>query len=358
MKRVLSVLPTLCLGLACVGAHSQVKPAKDQPAPFAFGRVPDQSSLPATIPYQDFGGLLAIPAALGQGDFTTAILDTGLPLSLVAPELAAKLSLKSESKSEIETLLGKVHVDSLKTQQLRMGTVTMADVPFAVFDMLKHLSSKPEPNAPPIWIGASSLAAFVVTIDPAQHKVLFQAATTPLPAKAAVVPFADYKGGRIYVDVKINDKKTVRALVDTGTVGMLIPAKLAKSLSSGTVNTVATALPSGKEGKVGVLNLAEVAIGSAKANSVPALFIKEGDTAGLDPDAAIIGTDVLLRFKVTIYYAEKKLAFEALPPPKLNPALEQILKGTATVPVKQVPGQYLPPPPGVQGQKKPGGNNP
>jgi predicted aspartyl protease len=126
------------------------------------------------------------------------------------------------------------------------------------------------------------------------------------------------------MEIKVNEKKKVDALLDTGTVSTLLPESVAKELKLTPITTVDVKDNNGKPGKVGLVRLANVELGKLKVKDVHALYIAEGDPKGFDKELAIIGNDLLLRYKVTIDYGRHEVDFEELQPLKQNLAGGQI----------------------------------
>src|SRR5437667_416302 len=85
-------------------------------------------------------------------------------------------------------------------------TTQVSGVPLAVYDLFDHFTRKKVPEAPQIWLGSSLLSAFTVTLDPDHMIVTFGQSTTVLPKDSIKVPF-EIRDGRIFVQMKINDKK-------------------------------------------------------------------------------------------------------------------------------------------------------
>src|SRR2546423_7134905 len=123
----------------------------------------------------------------------------------------------------------------------------MAQVPCAILDVMATISSKTDKYARQIWLGNSALATVMLTIDPRELKITARVPASPLPRGATVVPFT-MKDGRIWVDLKIG-KKSIQALVDTGTVGTLLPMSVAKDMKITSTATFEMTHPNGKDGK-------------------------------------------------------------------------------------------------------------
>src|SRR5438270_358301 len=80
---------------------------------------------------------------------------------------------------------------------------------------------------------------------------------TAPPPNAIKVPF-ELRDGRIYVQLKLNDKKTIDALVDTCSAGTLLPSDVGKALKLPAAATMDAVNPSGKRGKVTAIELPQV----------------------------------------------------------------------------------------------------
>ncbi|MGC8666531.1 MAG: retroviral-like aspartic protease family protein [Chthonomonadales bacterium] len=317
MTRIRFSLPALVFAAACGTCWAQQPsgPAPSSAPTWDVGRIAPETLLPATIPFTFSDGLIIVKAALGDGTEQRAAVATALPLCIVQPELAQTQSLKVFGSRDVPTLYGPLAVQDAGKQRLTLFQVVANDVPCGVCDLYAGLSSKKSVGKPMIWLGYSFWGAAQITIDPAQHQLTFRKAGTPLPKKAFIIPF-DLNDGRIEVQVKANGRKPIAALVDTTAVGTLLPAAEGRALRLPSVAVYTASHPNGKKGKVTAIDLKELSIGSAKVNQVPALFVSEGDADGLDVGPAIVGTDVLLRFRVTIDYSMKKMALEAIQRPQ------------------------------------------
>ncbi len=318
---------------------------------FTAGQLLQTSQMPDLIPFSVENGLIIVKAVVGDGLAESAIIDTGLPTCFIGPEYAAKRAMKPTGLRDAQILDRSVRVVGVPVQSVRINRVVISTVAFNMFDLFKHLSATPPKDAPLVWIGSSALAALSLTIDPQLQRLMLRPAGAPLPPNSTVVPF-ELKDGRIWIDVKVNGKKSFSALVDTGSVGTLLPASVAKALTLIPAATMPITHPDGKEGKVSAVELADLAIGGLKVTDVQAIYIEQGSKDGFDPEFGIIGNDVLLRYRITIDYAQKKIAFEKLAAPKTdqkiagpignaNPAaqLPRLAPGGARIPPVKTGGQ-------------------
>jgi predicted aspartyl protease len=278
------------------------------------GQPAPRASLPLSVPYETWNGLIVLKVAVRDGKPQSAILNTALSLCLATPTCALTSGIQQDISRDIDVLDRSVRITGAKPVTLHLDKLTMDGVDFGIFDLVAYLSSQKMPDAPPLWLGNSALAGFAVTIDPRQKQITFHPARSKLPAGAVIVPF-ELKDGRIWVEVRVNGKKTFRALLDTASVGLMIPARIASTLNLPPGAVVQTILPSGKEGKVTSVRLGEVALGDAKEKDVAALYVSEGAPDGFNSNLGILGTDFLLRYRVTIDYGQRKIALENLPPP-------------------------------------------
>ncbi len=315
MTRLRSILWALAFATACISSGAQPPGSGNAPASsWDTGQIAPETLLPATVPFTFVDGLLSVKATLADGTQQMAVIATALPICIVQPEVAQTQSLKVFGTRDVPTLYGPLSAQDAGKQRITIFQVVANNVPCAVCDLYAGLSSKKTSEKPMIWLGYSLLGAAQITIDPLQHQLTFRKAGTPLPKKASIIPF-ELKDGRIDVQVKFNGRKPVPALVDTTAVGTLLPTEEGRALKLPTVAVYNASHPNGKKGRVTVVDLKELSIGAAKVNQVPALFVSEGDADGLDTGPAVIGTDVLLRFRVTIDYSMKKMALEPVRQP-------------------------------------------
>jgi hypothetical protein len=310
------------------------------------GRVSRGSVLPDTSAFEVANGIIVIKASVGPGMPQAAALDTSLPVCVVSPQVAARQGLKANGEQDVRGLFGAIRMASAPPQLVRIAHVVLDDVPVCVGDLLATMSGKPPSDAPEVWLGSSALAVLSFTIDPTAQTITFRAANAPLPRKAFTVPL-EFIDGRPWVNVKANGKHAFRALICTSSMGTLLPAATGKALRAPVEATFPVAHQNGKQGRVTSVVLKELAIGKAKLHDVRALYLAEGDPGGVDPTLGIIGNDILMRYRVTIDYGRRVIAFEDLPEPKPSPKPAK---------PKSEPGKGPPAAPGgAPAQKKPAG---
>jgi hypothetical protein len=311
---------------------------------FDPGVLSPQSAQMDAVPFEVQNGLIVVKALLGDGLVTPAILDTGLPICVLAPDFAVKRTIKPIGPRDVPILDRNVTVLGVPVQALRINRMLVTSVACGVLDLYSKLSAAPPADAPPLWIGNTALATMSVTIDPENQQIMMRPAGAPMPIGATIVPF-ELKDGRIWVNVKVNGKKDFSALLDTGSVGTLLPAGVAKALTLTPAATYPITHPDGKEGKVCAVDLADIEMAGLKVPDVQAIYISEGSKDGFDTDLGIIGNDVLMRYRVTIDYGQKKIAFVklAVKQPAAQPAVSAGAPGAGTAaPSNQSPPRLNP----------------
>src|SRR5205085_8193207 len=130
-----------------------------------------------------------------------AVLATGLPQCVMGPSLASKQSMRPEGFREVSTMYGPIRAEGVAPQLVRLSRMQITGVPFAIYDLFNHFTSKQVTEAPQIWLGGSLLSAFTFTIDPEHQIVTFNSVATAPPPNAIKVPF-ELRDGRIYVQLK------------------------------------------------------------------------------------------------------------------------------------------------------------
>ena len=301
------------LAMLAQPVHSQVqagqtpfnRPASD------IGQVALGSLLPATVPYTLSGGLIVIKASIGEGPQYNAALATSLPICIATPPLVSSQTLKANGTKDLPTIAGPVTAANLDPLVIHMGRLVLSGVPFGACDLLGAISKRGLTDGPAIWIGASALASVVTTIDPERKLVTFSAPSTPIPTSAIKVPF-EVRDGRMYVKAKFGDKKEVDCLVDTTSSGTMLPIEVGKSLGLTPLATLETRDKANKPVKVAAVEVQQVSLGGAKMNDIQAIYVSEGDDIRSEPSVGILGSEALTKYRVTIHYGLRTLAFEPI----------------------------------------------
>lgn len=131
------------------------------------------------------------------------------------------------------------------------------------------------------------------------------------------IPF-DLYGNRPFINVKINNKQTLRFVIDTGASLSVISDKAAAQLGIRPIARGGHARAVGGNGEFAIVYglLDSVAIGDAKIDLVPA-YIRTvhapADASAAERPDGYIGLSVLSNYAVTIDYKEKKLILDRTP---------------------------------------------
>jgi hypothetical protein len=311
MRSASSTFLAVIFALLAAAAFGRIQGEKTSPGAPAGAAV-----LPSSLPYSSQDGLIIVKTTLGSGAALDAVIATGLPLSLITPELASRLAIQGQGIFDMPTLLGPARVQNSQPQQFIVGRVPISNVPVGIFDLYTHLASRPSASAPPIWLGWSALGNLSLTIDPEKRELTLNPSSAPVDRKAITIPF-ELKDGRIYLQAKLNGHRPVRLLVDTASVGTLIPADSARALKLPELATVSVKGAGGKESRVTAVVVNELTLaGDLKLKDLRALYVSAGDAPDLGQDTGILGTDALLRHKVTINYSKNMIVFERIEPKK------------------------------------------
>ncbi|MBS1811062.1 MAG: aspartyl protease family protein [Acidobacteria bacterium] len=156
------------------------------------------------------------------------------------------------------------------------------------------------------------------------------------------IPF-ELHGNRPFITVKINNKQTLRFVIDTGASLSVISDKAAEKLSIKPIARGGHARAVGGSGEFGIVYglLDSVSFGEAKVDLVPA-YIRTVHSPANAPDAeradGYIGLSVLSNFAVTIDYKEKKLILDR------TPLKEEDVAATTTAPSTAAPVTPIVPP--------------
>ena len=158
------------------------------------------------------------------------------------------------------------------------------------------------------------------------------------------------RSGHIYTRVTIPNAGSFDALVDTGTLGTVIPASVGAKIKGASVKTLLIKRPGGRQVKAMQITVPKIQIGNGKLEQeqVPVLFMEasKNDKVGSDSALAVLGVDFLRHYAVTINCARRKMVL-------VPPAPPESADGEGSSPKKPpAPAGTRPPPPMNGGMKK------
>ena len=280
--------------------------------------LPANASLPILLNYTLWNNSLMEANVQINGAQERCIVDTGLNACAITPEAATRLKISSlptqgtvttlnETRTAPEAEIKNLQFDKLKFDSLRLLVTNAA----ALYTPTAPLES------PAFWLGTPFLAAFQVTFDYAGQYISLDRLNAPLPkAKGAVTLPLEIRGGRLYTRVTIPKGGAFSALINTGTMGTLIPADVAVKLKIKPTQTFNVKWAGGKHGKASLITLPELQLKSLSQQQVPVLYFEPDGDAEVDRALGVLGADFLSHYKVIINIARKKLTLIPPPPPK------------------------------------------
>src|SRR5205085_2675292 len=115
---------------------------------------------------------------IADGQPQDAVIATGLPVTILASDLVSKQGIRPDGLRDLTTWHATVRATKLQPQSIHLGRLLLSGVPLGTYDLAGALSLRGIKDPPKIWLGASALAAVVVTIDPQRHLVVLQPPNT------------------------------------------------------------------------------------------------------------------------------------------------------------------------------------
>lgn len=295
------------------GAQQGVGPGRpdgvDRPAAWPTARIGIISSFPTTVDIDFADGLLVTKSALGGGVAEETVIDTAMNYAALTPEAVLREKLITTAPLSLNTIDGPVEARHLPDQTIRLGNVILESVPMVRFDPGVDMTGTVRAKCPGIWLGGSALGALSITIDPVALTLTVARSGGRVRKGAIQVPITLDKGVP-YVRVSLTKQVSFRAMVSTGTVGTLIPAAAAAAAKLPVVRTVDVTHRGGRKARVAIATAPTLQIGEAVITDQPVLYPLEAGTSGLPDDVGVLGTDALLRYRVTLDYPARKLILE------------------------------------------------
>ena len=286
------------------------------------GTVADASTLPLTLAYQLWNGLPVVTEIVNDKAIERFVISTGLNVNTVQPAANDRLQLAlSGKKVRVVALDNATDAPEVGLQSLKMGALRVENSFAALLDVAGLLSRATWPDTPTGWLGTPFLSAFQMTLDPSIRLLKLESPQAKLPHfKATVVVPLILRDGRIFVTVTVPGAKPFPALVDTGTMGTLVPADVPASLKLAPAQTFPISGAGGKSAQATVVTLPLLRVGKAEQKGAQVVALTTSNAPGFDPHFAVLGMDFFSRFYITINYAQQKMALTPLesfqPPPK------------------------------------------
>ncbi len=290
------------------GVAQEPKPQKAAPVV-----VPSTSTLPVTLPCSFWRGIPAIEAHIqGEQGEEFFVLATGFNGFAIHPDAVVKHHLITKpEKTRVALLDRSIEAETTTLKSLHFGATHLDNVTANITDVNRLISHNITPNqqAPTGWIGTPILSKYQVTVDSANRTVTLEDPKSPLPksSETYILPFT-LKEGRILLKVEVEGAKPFTAVLDTGTVGILIPTSVGATLRTTDQKLISIRAASGKRGQVIQNRVPKLQVGEVELRSVGVIYISPDAPPEFDRNMAVLGMNFLRYFKVTINYAKMRLA--------------------------------------------------
>jgi hypothetical protein len=271
------------------------------------------STAPVAVRFDELGCVSTMIDGHGPYHF---VLDTGAGITVITPELAARLGLSGGGSGRATGSGGTVAVRTLALADVRVGKAEVHDVATAVIPLPLDLTYQGDYGRIDGVIGYSFLSHFAVTIDIKANRVtLSPPALYRPPPGASSVP-ADLRDDTPVVEAQV-DGITGFFKLDTGdSGGMTIASPFAAAHRSRL--RYSEAQPSLLEGVGGIEHAIDVRVssftlgGSKFANVVATLSLATSGMFGSGTkQAGTVGKDILRCFIFTVDYVRRHVYFTA-----------------------------------------------
>ncbi len=268
--------------------------------------------LPMILSYRPWKGLIVIDALVNGNNPSRFVIATGLNMSTVAPDEVTRLQLApSDIKAHVAVLDSTADAPTANIKQLRLGPGIIHDIPVAQVNLISLLSKDLQGDAPTCWLGYNFLSHYMVTFDFESHAVILNKPDAPFSKeRGTIVPFK-LKDGKPMVKVTMTGGGTFDAIVDTGSVGTLIPATIAQKITSKKLDHTPKTTIDIANGKMARMMAPSIGIGKSELKSLMVIYYGTNAPATTDKTMAVIGMDFLRHFRVAISYS--KLQIQILP---------------------------------------------
>lgn len=279
--------------------------------------IPKEALLPMAVPFVPWHGIPVIQTQVNGNHQERFAVTTGLNANTISTEAYARLELQASTREFLVHILdSKTQGTEARIQSLQINSLKIADLGAVMTDVFALLSPRPHPDAPTGWLGTPFLSGFQVTFDFSRNTIFLHQPKAPLPnEKGAVTVPLIQRDGRLLVKVSLPRAKSFDAIIDTGTITTLIPTEVAEKLGINPVQIFPLTKGSGVEARAGLIVLPKLNIGKLEATDVRAIFLAADAPPAFDKNLAVLGTDFLKHYKVTISFDKKKVVFIPLAMP-------------------------------------------
>jgi hypothetical protein len=301
-------------------------------------RISPATPLPVSQPYKVVEGAVSVEAGFGAGRSFVAILDTGMADCLVSPGLAERSQMSGTGEVMLASPLGHLRGAPAGAYTMRVGRLLVEGLPLCVGDPHAQYSAAPPKATADAWLGNACLSLCTFEVDPATEQVKFDRPDAPPMRGGAPIPI-DTGTGRVQIRARVNNGADFEAVVSTGLRGTLLPASTVRALKLTVTSEKTVSVPGGGALRIGHVRLKELRLGAAKITDVPVLAALD-DVPGVGGTTGIIGTDVLLRFRMQINYMRKQAVFVTVKTAETERNRAPVRPTEQRMPGVRFPGRY------------------
>ncbi len=289
-------------------------PKKGKSAPAIAPGKGGAGLIPIVLNYHPVHGEMVVDGLVNGNNPAQFVIATGLNHSTVSPEDVARFELKPGDKQQKVTFLDiscEGPIASVKSIRLGAGTVQNLDVTQA--SLWPLLTKEYTGDLPGCWLGADWLSHFQVMLDFEQHSIILSRPDSPFikSAGSAIVPFK-MKAGRPVVKINAGAAGTFEAVLDTASMGTLIPSAGAQKLKGKKGTTAPSGVNDVAGGKMVRVIVPSIALGKAQVKNLMAVSLGPNAKAGSDKTMAVIGQDFMRHFRIIISFTRQQI--QILPP--------------------------------------------
>ena len=131
--------------------------------------------LPMTVTFRPWQGLITVYGLANGNNPARFIVSSGLNMSTVSPEDAARLQLTtSTTKAHVAVLDTSTDAPTASILNLRLGAGILHNINVAQVNLISLLTHEPMPDAPTCWLGTTWLSDYQVTLDFDTHSSHFE----------------------------------------------------------------------------------------------------------------------------------------------------------------------------------------
>ncbi len=273
----------------------------------------DTKDMSVVVPFRYSNNQIIVKVGLNGKGFYDFILDTGASQCLIDKAAASAIGHYSNESFNVTSASKAIPLNFTTLSQVEIGSVKLHNVSALVTDLSVFKPAFGE--TPAGLLGANVLSRFLITIDYKNKQlILSDPHKVSIPQGAFIIKASPTFGAStLVVSGKLNNKKTMNFLVDTGAAFSTLPAAVAKSYLQGNATSVGQMFGiDGKKVNIGLLKAKTLQIGSLIMNDQAFAVAPDagiGPTSGLfgASSLGILGNPTWAPYKLTVDYVNERL---------------------------------------------------